>query len=1124
MNNKQKNQSNSWLDRPILRGMNLNWEQGLYILIIILCLVSRLWMLGVRVQSHDESLHSKYSWNLYTGRGYQHNPMMHGPFLFHATALSYFLFSDSDFTARLPVAIMGTILVAFPYLLRRYLGRGGALTASLLFLISPSISYYSRYIRMDIPSILWAMVILWAVLRYLDEGRERHLYLLAGALSLLYATKEVAAIYTIIFAAFLAGLFIVRALTQRWDHQEVETMFVAALGAVVLGLLLLAVGRGVAGPEGNTTTATTMLVRLGTVLSILGAVAAVAFLLYGLWGQLRTFRSFGLILLIGTLSLPFASPLLIKLAVRLGSLVAERYTASTFWVNLANLDMLNYNAPHIYYTGAILVLTLGISAAIGLAWNRHRWPIAATVYIFIFLIFFTTVFTNGSGIATGWVGSVGYWLKQQGVERGSQPWYYYLVVIPLYDFLPLLGTLAATIYLAVRGVKTLVRRNGDRVLADGQSLAIPFILTWSILTWVGYSAAGERMAWLSVHIATPMILLTGWLLGKLFEAIGWQRVREHRGWLLVLFLPALVAALSTTVQAAISGPFRGAELGALMTTANFVFGLLGLGLLAAAVVWLWKRVGTHHALLLIGLTAFVLLGLLTVRVAYRFSFVNFDRPAEFLVYAHGGSDVRDTIEVLKELSLRVEGGPNLIDVTYGPHGSWPFSWHLRETEFPNARFYGESPSREAVLATAVIAGSEQWSAVEPYLEDDYYSFNKVFLWWPMEDYKRLTWQGIWDWLTDGQKRAALWKIFYNMDYGLYDEITGEQHTPDNWPLRNKYRLYIRKDVANSIWNLGVGPVEEVPPPEEEAETDPYAEAQQSLTPRLTWGTEGSGAGQFSAPRGIAISSDGFVYVADSGNDRIQKFTADGQYVTSWGSSGDCENNPNPNPGTFCEPWGVGVGPDGSVYVADTWAHRIQKFTADGNLVTSWGIFGQRGVDDADGTGYFYGPRDVAMGPDGNVYVTDTGNKRVQVFDEDGEFLYQWGGVGTAVGKLNEPVGIAVDADGLVYVADTWNSRIQVLEANGEPVLSWPVETWVSTGLEDKPYLALDAEGRVYATDTGNYRVLVFENDGTFLYSFGQFGFDTNSFALPTGVAVGPGGSVYVTDATNNRVSVFDPPE
>jgi DNA-binding beta-propeller fold protein YncE len=278
-------------------------------------------------------------------------------------------------------------------------------------------------------------------------------------------------------------------------------------------------------------------------------------------------------------------------------------------------------------------------------------------------------------------------------------------------------------------------------------------------------------------------------------------------------------------------------------------------------------------------------------------------------------------------------------------------------------------------------------------------------------------------------------------------------------------------------------------------------------------------GQFSAPRSIAVSADGFVYVADSRNHRIQKFTADGVWVASWGTFGGCPER-TPLPGEFCEPWGVAVGPDGSVYVADTWAHRVQKFSPDGQFLTQWGFSSQYGADLRPGA--FYGPRGIAVEPDGTVYVADTGNKRIQVFTADGAFLRQLGGGGSEPGQLNEPVGVAVDRDGQVFVADTWNYRVQVLTSTGQPVRQWPIAGWNNPLAEEKPYLAVDGQGRVYVTDPGHYRVLVFDGQGNYLYSFGRFGFDTASFALPMGIAVGPDGALYITDAANHRVAVYRP--
>ena len=98
-----------FLSRPITSAFNLDWEKAIYLLFILLALVTRLWAVGDRVVSHDESLHTQYSYQYYNGDGYTHTPLMHGPSLFHATALSFWLFGDSDTGARIPVAVIGTL-------------------------------------------------------------------------------------------------------------------------------------------------------------------------------------------------------------------------------------------------------------------------------------------------------------------------------------------------------------------------------------------------------------------------------------------------------------------------------------------------------------------------------------------------------------------------------------------------------------------------------------------------------------------------------------------------------------------------------------------------------------------------------------------------------------------------------------------------------------------------------------------------------------------------------------------------------------------------------------------------------------------------------------------------------
>jgi len=1084
------------LDKPINSIVKWDWEKTLYVTLIILALVTRLWGLGDRVQSHDESLHTEYSWYLYSGRGFQHTPMMHGPFLFHATALSYFLFGDNDFTARLAVALMGVALVAWPYFLRRWLGRIGALVTSFFLLISPSIAYYSRYIRHDIPIMLWFLLVLLAVFSYLRDGRERWLCLMAAGLSLMFATKEVAFIYGAIIGLFLVGLFVLRLAQYQWSRARAYWYFLGALALTGVGLGLLLIGVLHVGESGIPP----WWAFFGGMLAVL-ALAASAFILVTRVGpDLRAYRSFDLIVILGTLCLPFFAPIPIR---------------------MFGLDPLNYNPPALYYSAAVTGVLLLISAGVGLAWDWRRWGVASAIYYAIFVVLFTTVFTNGTGIASGMVGSLGYWLVQQEVERGGQPWYYYLLVmVPFYEYLPLLLTIIASIYVAVRSATLRLRSGQVRKFANLQFII--FLLWWTAITWVAYSYAGEKMPWLTVHLALPMILLGGWLVGRLIKDTDWQQVLERRAWLLALVVPPFVAALIMFVSAILSGPFGGHELAQLNITGQFLSGLIGVLAFGAGLVALIRRSGWRVAVRVLLLVALLLPVLLTVRTAWRFCYVNYDYPTEFLVYAHAAPAVKESMRQIEELSRRVSGGPNVIEVAYGSDGSWPFNWYLRN--YPNAIFYGEQPSRDNMDVPVIIAGRDQWEAVAPYMGDNYLVNDYTYLWWPMEDYKNMTWARLANAIADSQMRAALWDIWYDRDYHRYDELTGKTHTLDQWPLRGEYRLYVRRDVVAQMWDLGTTGLVEIGP------TDPYADGWQELTARLVFGSEGTEPGQFQNPRGVAVGPDpstgsgqgGFVYVADSGNHRIQKFTAAGEFVATWGQQSAIETEAG-LPQGFNEPWDVAVASDGAIYVADTWNHRIQKLDAEGVPVTAWGLFGQYGLDESMGQSAFYGPRGVAVGPDDLIYVTDTGNKRVQVFEPDGRFVFQWGGGGAMEGYLDEPVGIAIGGpNDEVYIADTWNRRVQVFDRDGNFLRQWPVAGWDAGLPEEKPYLAVDADGRVYVTDPGHYRVLVFDDQGEYLLSFGQYGLDESSFTLPTGIAIGADGSIYVTDAHSGRMLVFDP--
>jgi uncharacterized protein (TIGR03663 family) len=941
---------------------------------------------------------------------------MHGPFLFHANALIYFLFGDNDLTARIVPALFGVFMVMSPLLLRRWLGRLGAVITAILLLISPSFLYYSRYIRNDIYIAVWTILLIAALFHFIRTRKPGWFYLGAAVLMLSLATKENAYIF-----GYIGLLFILEVIL--WERFRPRTQLWLYVGGAVLSLVLLfaayLVGRPPAEGAETAEAAAGVAKLVVAVLTVVG----------------------------GTLPAVLLSATLLRSRHPEPSSVEEALRT--------------------------------------LSW-RH-WLIAALLMFLIYALLFTTFFTNPLGLGTGIFGSIGYWLAQQEVERGGQPWYYYLLLLPMYEFVPLLLSLIATLYYLVRGI---VRRpepapSEDEAAAHAQlreskaseARFIAFLIFWTIATLFTYSWAGEKMPWLVVHPALPMIVLSGKFAGDLFERVDWRAVWKRGGALLALLLPITLFAL-----------------------------------LLVMLTWMViRRLGGRYTWIVALATLLVFLSFFTVRFAWMAAYINYDYATELLVYAHGGADVKPTLDEIAEISQRTVGD-KMIEVAYDSDVSWPLEWYMRE--YPNRKFYGETPTREQLDVPVVLAGAKNDAKAQPFLGDRYYRSKRRLVWWPNQEYMGLTWERIRDILTSPEKREILWKILYYREY---------PRTPDDWYHVHNFYLYVRKDVAQQLWDYGAVPPEviELPP-------DPYIETHTESQARQVWGAVGTEPGQFNHPRGVAVDRDGNVYVADSDNHRVQVFDANGAFLRAWGSQCNlaselgCADLDSDGPmaygdGQFQEPWGITVADDGRVYVADTWNHRIQVFDGDGTFLTKWGIYGQ--TDSA--TTFFYGPRDVAVDASGRVFVTDTGNKRVMVFDQDGNYLHQWGGEGILPGYFSEPVGIDVFG-GDIYVADTWNQRVQVFDSDFVFLREWPVEAWYGESVVNKPFLAVDGEGRVYITDPEGYRVAVFSGEGELLATFGRYGFDEASFSLPTGIDVDDSGSIHVTDTDGHRVMRFEP--
>ena len=1070
----------SWLDRRL----DLTRVEPAVIVFLVLLVVAamlRFWDLGARAMHYDEAVHALTSWQFYTGeRLYQYNPSTHGPLLYHLTALSYFLFGDSEAAARAPEALFGVLLVFLCYPLRRWLGRYGWLIAAGLVTFSPAFTYFARFARHDALVATLTLAAALFLLRFVEERRPRDLALAAAALGLSAASHELTLITVFVLFSFLGLAY----LLDRQGQRSLARARIAAAIALVLGL------------------------SFGLALSALDG-----------WPLLQVL-TFGIVLLaLGYLGLSF------------------------LWERL-------------YRAAPSPVL----SAVQDLARERRSWLTALGVFGVIFGLLFTTFLTYPRGLLDGLIHGLIYWIGQQPVARGNQPWFYYLMLLGLYERLALLAG-GGGLVIVLMGIL----RRGRRAKEPSEPApAEPpaqwpffqvFLAYWALMALTVFSWAGEKMPWLLLHVALPLVLLAALALDRFGEWLrrSWRDFWRSMDWLIGPLFLLLILAVAGLAGAA-SG--QGQPLAEQYLPAQVaVLGLIAVGLIAL-LVWRISAAEGRHIGQSISALLIVLLAAYGVRSTFLVNFYYADNPREMLVYTQTAPDVPLVVRQIEQLSVDQTRKVRTVADPTGGHGLQvavdvagddglrvPFDWYLRAFARAGTLTYFNS-AMEAPPGTSdiVLVAAENEPAVRPYLQGRYTGMKVKLQWWFPEEatYRRWTLFEVGTtpagyptipllnpaaYTREGFNNLIVYQAFRQLPalYGL--------------PGRDFY-YYVRSEL------LPAGGVSGPP--------DPYIEKLTPRPARRSLGTYGSGEGQLAYPRGLVVDAFGNIFVADSGNNRIMRFDAAGQ-ATSWGSvcilesGAGCIDPDGTGPlplgaGQFYEPWGVTVDAQGRVYVADTWNHRIQVFDNQGRFLGQWGegrlVDAELDVRGRAGTPYaFYGPRGVAVDSQGRVYVTDTGNERVLVYavqeGADGylqaNFLYQWGTLGPEPGHFVEPVGIAVDAADRVYVADTLNGRIQVFAPDGSgqvsftPVVTWKVTGWDSTSRENKPYIAVSPGGQVYFAVPERHYVVGTDGVGNILAVWGGYGGDLASFNLPVGVAVDAQGLVYVSDSGNGRVLVFAVP-
>jgi DNA-binding beta-propeller fold protein YncE len=226
------------------------------------------------------------------------------------------------------------------------------------------------------------------------------------------------------------------------------------------------------------------------------------------------------------------------------------------------------------------------------------------------------------------------------------------------------------------------------------------------------------------------------------------------------------------------------------------------------------------------------------------------------------------------------------------------------------------------------------------------------------------------------------------------------------------------------------------------------------TLKQSWPLDLVGKSQFEAASDIAVDKSGNVYVADSVNNRVVKYSANGQRLLSIGQPGELDG-----------PLGLAVADNGEIIVANTNNHSIFVYDAGGKLTRRFGSEGS-------GLGNLRFPHGIAVDAKGAIYVADFLNDRIAVFSAQGTPMLSFGAIGASAGQFNNPYGIALDGRERVWVTDAENSRVQVFTAQGTNA-QVPISSGAGARLDHPKSVAITADGQVIVCNTGNHSVDIF---------------------------------------------------
>jgi len=665
-----------------------------YWAVILLGGILRFWDLGAKPLHHDESLHAYFSlqllhnlqnWGWCVGLNnppagyscYTYDPLLHGPFQFHAIALVYQISQwlgapdngVNTTTVRIMAALLGTVLVALPYFLRDYLGKVGAWLACFLLAVSPSMVYFSRFAREDIYMACFTLLMVVAVGRYIRDRKMRWILLAIAGFALSYATSEATFLTIAVFGSFMIGLIIWeigskipwRARFAKADAEEGAGRFLPRSFAPALLLVYVLIA---------------------------GIVAKVAL---GILGQLSVYINSNTNQ--ANADLANLESITIRVIPWLGIILG--------------LYVFSILAREIYGKVPVPGQRRGLARLVDrrqpvldtlltMPWTHWFFPLILGWAIFVFL--FSVVFTNlAQGIGDGIWKGLYYWLEQQNVARGGQPWYYYLMLIPLYEQI-------GVVFGVVGIIRCLRRPNAFRL----------FLVYWFLGDFFIYSWAGEKMPWLMIFMTMPMMILAA--IGVEPSVMACYQFLKER----FFSRSAVPATAGVQTEAGLVPGFRPRLSG----------GRVGLGIF-----------GVVMALLLL---------LPTLHNMYEVTYVEpADGPHEMMIYVQTTTDVNTVMANIAAVDQKDFGGKHKVEIGVTGDATWPFAWYLRDYTNVCYNFPDACPTWKTTAPIILAGGDDPYGDISTYAPaNGNYLYHEYDMrsWWD-EGYKLPP-------CTNGQKPSA----------------------------------------------------------------------------------------------------------------------------------------------------------------------------------------------------------------------------------------------------------------------------------------------------------------------------------------------------------------------------------